>query len=184
MALPCLESGLYNTDISFQRDGDFEMAGFRDKIQRLINPPDDEYEDYYDDEEQDNEDYSSDYDEPRRSSFSSFSVRTDPRDNKVVNLNGSGKAQMQMRVFKPVSFGEETRDIADELLKRRTVVLNLEKADKDSARRILDFLSGVAYANNGKIKPISSNIVIVVPYNVDLTGDDVLDELESSGIYF
>lgn len=159
------------------------MAGLRDKIQRMINPPDDEYEDYYDEDEQEDE-YSSDYDEPRRSSFSSFSVRTDPRDNKVVNLNNNGKTQMQMRVFKPISFGEETRDIADELLKRRTVVLNLEKTDKESARRIVDFLSGVAYANNGKLKPIASNIVIVTPYNVDLTGDDVLDELESSGIYF
>ncbi len=157
----------------------FQMAGIRDKIQRMINPPDDEYEDYYDDEDDREDDYGSNYDEPHRSSFSS---RFDPRNNKVVNFNE--KSQVQMMVFKPVSFGEETRDIADELLKRRTVVLNLEKADKESARRIVDFLSGVAYANNGKLKPIASNIVIVTPFNVDLMGDDVLDELESSGIYF
>ncbi len=152
------------------------MAGLRDKFQRMIKPPDDEYEDYYDEDEQD-----SDYDEPRRS-YTSFASRTDPRNNKVVSFNG--KSQVQMVVCKPTSFGEEVRNIADELLERHTVVLILERADKEAARRIVDFLSGVAYANHGKLKPIASNIVIVTPYNVDLTGDDVLDELESSGIYF
>ncbi len=156
------------------------MASLRDKFQRMVKPPDDEYEDYYDDEPQD--DGMDGYDEPRRSSYASFSSRTDPRENKVVNF--SSKSQVQMVVFKPTSFGEEARNIADELLKRHTVVLNLEKADKEVSRRIVDFLSGVAYANNGKLKPIATNIVIVTPYNVDLTGDDVLDELESSGVYF
>ncbi len=154
------------------------MSGFRDKLQRMMKPPDDEYEDYYDDEPQEDDDY----EEPRRSSYAAFSSRVDARENKVVNFNS--RSQVQMVVFKPSSFGEEARNIADELLRRHTVVLNLEKADKEAARRIVDFLSGVAYANNGKLKPIASNIVIVTPYNVDLTGDDVLDELESSGIYF
>lgn len=145
------------------------MANLRDRIQRMINPPDDEYEEYYD-EEQDGKDYAA------------FAARTDPRENKVVNFGA--KSQVQMVVFKPTSFGEETRSIADELLQRHTVVLNLERTDREAARRIVDFLSGVAYANNGKLKPIASNIVIITPFNVDLTGDDVLDELESSGIYF
>ena len=52
------------------------------------------------------------------------------------------------------------------------------------ARRILDFLSGVAYANDGKIKKVASNTYIIIPNNVDLTGDDLLDELENSGVYF
>lgn len=147
------------------------MAGIKDRLQNLINPPDDEYEDEYE------EDYSgSDYEEPRRIS------RIDPKGNKVVSFEG--RSQMQMVVCKPSSFGEEARSIADELLDKHTVVLNLENADKESARRIVDFLSGVAYAQNGKLKPIAANIVIVTPYNVDLTGDDLLDELESSGLYF
>lgn len=144
------------------------MANIRDRFQRLINPPEDEYEDYYEDEQED-------------SGYASFAPTHD-RDNKVVNFNQ--KSQMQLVVYKPTSFGEEVRTIADELLQRHTVVLNLERTDKEAARRIVDFLSGVAYANNGKLKPISSNIVIVTPFNVDLTGDDVMDELESSGIYF
>ena len=100
----------------------------------------------------------------------------------MVNINA--KAQLQVVLFKPISFGEETRAVADELLKRHTVVLNLEKTEKEGSRRIVDFLSGVAYANNGKIKRIATNTFIITPYNVDLTGDDVLDELENSGLYF
>ena len=89
-----------------------------------------------------------------------------------------------MVLFKPEHYGEEVRAIADELLKRHTVVLNLENTEKNISRRILDFLSGVAYAQNGKIKPVATRTFIITPYNVDLTGDDVLDELENNGVYF
>lgn len=140
------------------------MANFRDRIQRMINPPEDEYEDYYEEES------------------TGYLSASSQEDNKVVNFNA--KSQMQLVVCKPTSFGDEISSIADELLHRHTVVLNLEQTDRETARRIVDFLSGVAYANNGKLKPISANIVIVTPFNVDLTGDDVMDELESSGIYF
>ena len=102
--------------------------------------------------------------------------------NKVVNINATAK--LQVGIFKPERFGEETRAIADELMKTHTVVLNLEDTNKDMARRILDFLSGVAYANNGKIKRVASNTYIIIPSNVDLAGDDLLDELENSGVYF
>ena len=146
------------------------MAGLVEKLQKMWNPPDDEYDEYYEDEpEQEQESSRSSYSEPRRSSSYSFADFA-PRGEVVL--------------FKPISFGEETRAIADELLKRHTVVLNLEKTEKDVSRRIVDFLSGVAYANNGKIKRIATNTFIITPYNVDLTGDDVLDELENNGLYF
>ena len=102
--------------------------------------------------------------------------------NKVVNI--SATAKLQVALFKPERFGEETRTIADELIKTHTVVLNLEETNKDMSRRIIDFLSGVAYANRGKIKRVASSTFIIIPNNVDLTGDDLLDELESSGVYF
>ena len=164
------------------------MAGLVDKLHKMWNPPEDEYEDYYEDEQPEEESSSSrsSYSEPRRSSsysFSDFAYRSESSGgNRVVNINA--KAQLQVVLFKPISFGEETRAVADELLKRHTVVLNLEKTEKEVSRRIVDFLSGVAYANNGKIKRIATNTFIITPYNVDLTGDDVLDELENSGLYF
>ena len=62
-------------------------------------------------------------------------------------------------------------------------VLNLEKTQKDVARRLLDFLSGVAYAQEGKIKKVALQTYIVTPYNVDIMGD-LIDELENNGLYF
>ena len=91
---------------------------------------------------------------------------------------------MQVVLFKPERFGEDTRAIADELIKMHTVVLNLENTNKDGSRRIIDFLSGVASANSGKIKRVATSTYIITPYNVDLTGDDLLDELENNGVYF
>lgn len=167
------------------------MAGFVDKFKRMWDAPDDEYEydEYgYDTQEEEKEVYSN-----RRSSssrkfddFDDFndqpSQRESSRRNKVVNI--SATAKLQVALFKPEKFGEETRNIADELVKTHTVVLNLENTNKDMARRIIDFLSGVAYANRGKIKKVSANTFIIIPSNVDLTGDDLLDELEHSGLYF
>lgn len=152
------------------------MASLKDRFQRMLNPPEDEYEDYYDDEPQETQPE----EEPRRSVISRF----ESRESRSAAPAASAKGRMQMVVRRPSTFGEEVRDIADELLERHTVVLILERADRETSRRIVDFLSGVAYANHGQLRPIASNIVIVAPYNVDLSGDDVLDELESSGIYF
>ena len=162
------------------------MAGLVEKLHKMWNPPDDEYEEYYDDEPEQEEVSSgrSSYSESRRTSsysFSDFAPRSETSGgNRVVNINA--KAQLQVVLFKPISFGEGTRTIADELLKRHTVVLNLEKTEKEVSRRIVDFLSGVAYANNGKIKRIATNTFIITPYNVDIIGD-VIDQLENNGVY-
>ena len=59
-------------------------------------------------------------------------------------------------------------------------MLNLESTNKEIARRLLDFLSGVAYANEGKIKKVAISTYIITPYNVDILGD-LIDELENTG---
>lgn len=153
------------------------MAGIVDKFKRMWDAPDDEYEydeyGYAEDNEYE-EDHPVRNNEPERT--------VDNGRNKVVSINATAK--LQVGIFKPERFGEETRGIADELLKNHTIVLNLEDTNKDMARRILDFLSGVAFANKGKIKRVATNTYIIIPSNVDLTGDDLLDELENSGVYF
>ena len=153
------------------------MAGFVDKIQKMWNPPDDEVDYVYDDEaEMEEETPMTDRREeaPARRGGAAHN-------NKVVNIHAT--AQLQVVLFKPENFGEETRAVADELLKMHTVVLNLEDTKKEVSRRIIDFLSGVAYANGGKIKRVSTSTYIITPYNVDLTGDEVMDELENNGVY-
>ena len=90
--------------------------------------------------------------------------------------------QLQVVLVKPERY-ENASEIADHLRDKRTVVLNLEKTDKDISRRLLDFLSGVAYAQEGKIKKVALSTYIVTPYNVDIMGD-IIDELENNGVYF
>ena len=87
-----------------------------------------------------------------------------------------------MVLVKPEKF-EAASEIADHLRDKRTVVLNLESTNKDVARRLIDFLSGVAYAGEGKIKRVAANTFIITPYSVDIMGD-LIDELENSGVYF
>ena len=102
------------------------------------------------------------------------------RGNKVVNINTT--TQLAVVLVKPDRF-ENAAEIADHLKDKRTVVLNLEQTNKDVARRLVDFLSGVAHANEGKIKKVANSTYIITPYNVDIMGD-LIDELESSGMYF
>jgi len=113
-----------------------------------------------------------------RSTYGSFEEQRGG--NKVVNIHAT--AQLQVVLVKPERF-EAAAEIADHLRERRTVVLNLEQTNKDLARRLVDFLSGVAYAQDGKIKKVAVNTYLITPYNVDLLGD-LIDELENNGLYF
>ena len=100
--------------------------------------------------------------------------------NKVVNINAT--TQLQVVLVKPERF-EDASTIADHLNNKRTVVLNLESTNKEASRRLVDFLSGVAYANNGQIKRVANSTFIITPYNVDIMGD-LLDELENNGAFY
>ena len=100
--------------------------------------------------------------------------------NKVVNIHTT--TQLQVVLVSPTRF-ENASDIADHLRDKRTVVLNLEQTDKNIARRLIDFLSGVAYANEGTIKKVALSTYIITPYNVEIMGD-LIDELENNGLYF
>ena len=173
--------------------------GIFDEFKRLAHP--------YEDEEADMlNDYEDDYPAPERrerraerterverterrerrnepvDNMSSFAeAAADRRSNKVVNIRAN--TQLQVVLVKPEKF-EDASAIADHLRERRTVVLNLESTKKDIARRLLDFLSGVAYANEGKIKKAAISTYIITPFNVDIMGGDLMDELENSGLYF
>jgi cell division inhibitor SepF len=110
---------------------------------------------------------------PARPAASSRNVR---QADKVVNLNNGG--QLKVVIVKPLRF-EAVAEIADHLLDRRAVLMNLEDTDEATGRRLIDFLSGVAYAQDGKIRKSSRSTYIITPYNVDLMGEQ-LDEMEQS----
>ena len=165
--------------------------GLFDEFKRLAHP-------YEDEEPDDDFDGFDDFDapaprserrerpeRPERSSRSGdalygASQEEERRSNKVVNIRAA--TQLQVVLVKPEKF-EDASAIADHLREKRTVVLNLESTNKEIARRLLDFLSGVAYANEGKIKKVAISTYIITPYNVDILGD-LIDELENNGLYF
>ena len=163
--------------------------GFLDELKRLTHPYEDEMEDDYDEEEDVYEDEDEPEDDvpppppPREEPSRRREYQEPPRRNtggKVVNIHAT--TQLQVVLVKPERY-ENASEIADHLRDKRTVVLNLEKTQKDVARRLLDFLSGVAYAQEGKIKKMALQTYIVTPYNVDIMGD-LIDELENNGLYF
>ncbi len=116
-----------------------------------------------------------------RDDTDSLRVDSEPssRKNKVVNINTT--TQLRVVLVKPERFADAST-IADHLNAKRTVVLNLESTNKEVSRRLVDFLSGVAYANNGEMKRVAASTYIITPFNVDIVGD-LLDELENSGAF-
>ena len=104
-----------------------------------------------------------------------------PAKSKYLNIHANSK--LSVVLVKPESYAE-ARQIADHLNQNRTVVLNLESTGKDVSRRLVDFLSGVAYANDGDLKRVANSTFIITPYNVDIMGDEMLEDFtENSGIY-
>ena len=159
---------------------------FTDYLKKFINASDDY--DEYDEIEETTQDsgfesrssYAPSYDEYEAPARATRARRQNTDSNRVVDIRTT--AMLQVVLVKPDKF-DDARAIADHLNEKRTVVLNLEAASKDVARRLIDLLNGVAYANGGQLKKVSTNTYIITPYNVNVSGD-LLDELESTGVFF
>lgn len=149
---------------------------FMDELKKIIHPYDDEDYDYEEEE-------LNPASKPAKESFREErreERKAEERRNKVVNIHAT--TQLKVVLVKPERF-EDASTIADHLNNKRTVVLNLESTNKEVSRRLVDFLSGVAYANNGQIKRVANSTFIITPYNVDIMGD-LLDELENNGAFY
>lgn len=148
---------------------------------RESNEDYDEYEEYdeYDEYDENADVYYDDGGEEDAVS-EQRTIRTE-KGNKIVSIHTT--AQLNVVIYRPEEY-DEVGTIANSLIEKNTVVLNLENTSKEISRRILDFLSGVAYAHKGKLKRIASKTYIITPYNVGLAGTDVIGELESNGVYF
>ena len=124
---------------------------------------------------------SSSYDEVLDELDGSRASAAAPRrpESKVVNIHG-GNSQSRMVLAKPDRF-EQVEEIAKQLRNGHAVVLNLEIANKDVARRIVDFLSGCAYALDGHIKKVAVSTYLITPRGVDIV--DEVNDTENSGAY-
>ncbi|MBR2041190.1 MAG: cell division protein SepF [Oscillospiraceae bacterium] len=155
---------------------------FMDKVKGMLGIPEDAEEMYDEDDlmPEEGAENSSEEETGGKTSIFGKAVSGDSKQNKVVNIHTT--TQLQVVLVKPERF-DDARPVADHLNSKHTVVLNLEATNKEVSRRLIDFLSGVAYANNGQIKRVANSTYIITPYNVNIMGD-LLDELESSGVFF
>lgn len=150
--------------------------GIFDKIKNIMDiPEEDEFEEEVEEVEE----------QPKRKPVFEQKREAQPRvlgggKSKTVNFNLN---QMQVILVKPDRF-EDVSAIADHLNDKKTVVLNLESCERDVSRRIIDFLSGVAYANHGNIRKVAVSTFIIVPTEVDVTGELMLEEFDDGRMYF
>lgn len=106
--------------------------------------------------------------------------RDDPKN--VVSLKSMKQPTSKVVLCEPRTYSE-AQEIADNIVNRRAVVINLERVNKDQAKRIVDFLSGTVYAVNGDIQKLGVQTFLCTPDNVEITGSitdsyDTEDELE------
>ncbi|MBQ8250004.1 MAG: cell division protein SepF [Clostridia bacterium] len=154
--------------------------GLFDKIKNGINPENDlgyEEPDLYTQQIQDDFNSTQMYSQPQYGAQDQYAAQDD-------GLQVSGSS-LDIKVIKPERF-DSASQIANHLLNRRTVVLNLEATNKETARRLLDFLSGVAYSINGGIKRVANNTYVITPCNVDVSEGALQDkrQRESSSDYY
>jgi len=89
------------------------------------------------------------------------------RRGRLVSLPGAGAQQMNVVVAEPTSF-DEVEALAEELKRRRPVLITLERAQGDVARRIIDFMSGAAFALDGHLQKVGDWIFLFTPSNVTI----------------
>ncbi len=133
------------------------MAGTQDQV---------DYDDAYADDGYYSDTFGS-YDEPEDTDAGMTAQAPMSGMGAGISLSGSSGSALEMKVVKPESF-DSVAQIADHLISRRTVVLNLENTNKETSRRLIDFLSGVAYSIDGSLKKIASNAYVITPSNVNV----------------
>lgn len=140
-----------------------------DFFKKMVNLPADDYEDDYEEENFfDTEE--EEYDEPKAKSGKKLDF------GGIFSRAGSGRkdeddSQIKVVLVRPRIFEEDTTAIAEHLCSGKTVVLNLELADRENSRRIIDFLMGTAFAVRGNIKQVANSTYIITPDNVDVLGE-------------
>lgn len=158
------------------------MAWF-DNIKNAMHPYDDDY--IENEERAAEEDFAAQAEPEEEDAFEERQPRSvfSRRESKAPTPPPAPeRGKMKLHLVTPSEFGEAA-EIADSLKSRQAVLMNLEMTDDVTARRMIDFLSGVAYALGGKIMRVSGQAYIVTPTNVDLVGDAVSD-FENAGLYF
>lgn len=109
-------------------------------------------------------------------------TRQEMKDSKVLPIQNRSVSPMtapfKLVVTEPKAF-DECPKLVESLKGKKPVIINLEKMESDTARKIFDFLSGATYALNGNVQKIANNIFVFAPENVDISAN-----VEHKGIDF
>jgi cell division inhibitor SepF len=99
-------------------------------------------------------------------------VRAVPVDP-TMNPTGPAPAASSGRVHvvAPSRFGD-AKEIADRLKDNRPVIVNLQMADRDLQRRMIDFCSGVTYALSGEMEKVADQVFLLAPTNVKVSDEE------------
>jgi cell division inhibitor SepF len=155
---------------------------FWDNVKKFAQPyGDDEYEDEYEEEgvEEGFEEEEAPQERPARRRPSIFGGSGNdesysaPAASTSTGFSGqvvSMGSKQEVVLFHPANFND-TSKAADDLRSKKAVIVNMENVDKAMARRVVDFLSGCAYALDGKVKKIAQSTYLFCPHNMDVVGD-------------
>ncbi|WLV25694.1 cell division protein SepF [Aciduricibacillus chroicocephali] len=91
------------------------------------------------------------------------------KSDKVVSLKALQQSNAKLVICEPRSFNE-AKDIADNLINRRAVIINFQMLNSEIAKSFIDFLSGTVYALNGSIQKLGPKTFLCTPDNVDVSG--------------
>jgi len=104
-----------------------------------------------------------------------------PKKNRGQVVSLHAQRQVRVVVIEPATF-DSVQAIADNLKNRRPVIINLEHAEPELAKRVVDFVMGATYALNGSIQKVGKGIFLSVPSNIEIDGD-LGEQLEDKGIF-
>ncbi len=154
--------------------------GVFDKLKGAFGIDEEEYED--DELEQEEEEVTPVADNTFKADFTQNTItqRAAPAPKRERNTTFSSAPQLQVVLVKPEGF-DEAIEIADSINAKKSVVLNLEASTKEVARRLVDFLSGVAYANGATVQKVANSTFLISPHNVDVSGIGVVDDIDTQG---
>ena len=153
--------------------------GFKDVIGKIFAPEDAEEMQAYTTPEAES-DLAPEYQAPAKAEAAA-PVFTAEQTAKREAPARAADSSFELKVVKPENFAS-VGQIADHLINRRTVVLNLESTSKEVSRRIIDFLNGVAYTLDGQIKAVANNTYVITPSHVDISGESLTESKPAAAV--
>ena len=172
---------------------------FWDNVKKFTQPYSDEEYDDYDDEMDEYEDDAQEAAPARSRRPSPFATAQDSEPAPAASVSASAptatttsgfsgqvlnmsSGKQEVVLFHAKTFDDAAK-AADELRRRKAVILNMENVDKALTRRVVDFLSGSVYALDGRVKKVAQSTYLFCPHNMDVVGDLETIQTESESFF-